>query len=104
MSVGRRDSGMRFRDFTHKQDTEAPNRLSPHFQRWSGSFACSVAWKAHDGIVLSSVIVPSRNPVASPVQPSDPGPQWVLITGASDNHIKVAIMLYIYLESIHLAS
>lgn len=77
------------------------------FKRWSGSFACSAVWRAHDGIVLSSIIVPSRRPITSSLKSLDSEshkPQWDLITGASDNHIKVTTMPFIRPGSTHIVS
>ena len=75
-------------------------------QRWSRSFACSSAWKAHDGIVLSSIIVPISGPVPQADGMSsgraDISPdvkQYSLITGASDNHIKVRSSRHIILAT-----
>lgn len=69
-------------------------------QRWSGSFACTAEWKAHGGIVLSSIIVPPSSSTTNLRETeSDAGEGdvfgdssgWTLITGASDNHIKVRL-------------
>ncbi|KAG6333727.1 hypothetical protein ID866_5355, partial [Astraeus odoratus] len=49
-----------------------------HVQRWSPSFNCTSSWKAHDGIVLSSVITQS-------VEANG----FVLVTGANDGFVKV---------------
>ncbi|KXN88158.1 putative di- and tripeptidase DUG2 [Leucoagaricus sp. SymC.cos] len=46
-------------------------------KRWSASFDCTAFWKAHDGIVLSSVIT------------KRPGGGTCLVTGGSDSNIKV---------------
>jgi di- and tripeptidase len=62
--------------------------MSLPIQRWSGSFTCTASWKAHDGIVLSSIVVPSSSTVEAPTT-SGVLAKWTLITGASDNHIKV---------------
>ncbi|KAI6042632.1 glutathione degradosome [Pisolithus marmoratus] len=47
-------------------------------QRWSPSFNCTSSWKAHDGIVLSSVITQS-------VEANG----FVLVTGANDGFVKI---------------
>ncbi|KAF8334688.1 uncharacterized protein EI90DRAFT_2914698 [Cantharellus anzutake] len=58
--------------------------------RWSRSFACSAIWKAHDGIVLSSIVARiSQTDSSDPESPPQTGQQYSLITGASDNHIKL---------------
>ncbi|GLB38271.1 putative zn-dependent exopeptidase [Lyophyllum shimeji] len=49
-------------------------------KRWSASFDCTASWKAHDGIILSSVI--SRGGLAQ-----ESG--FRLITGGNDNYIKI---------------
>jgi di- and tripeptidase len=48
-------------------------------QRFSASFDCTASWRAHDGIVLSSII--ARNAKDA----------W-LLTGSNDDHIKVGLM------------
>lgn len=47
-------------------------------QRWSPSFNCTSSWKAHDGIVLSSVITRSTEANG-----------FVLVTGANDGFVKI---------------
>ena len=47
-------------------------------QRWSANFDCTASWKAHDGIVLSSLITHCYK-----------DDSWRLVTGANDNCIKV---------------
>lgn len=47
-------------------------------QRWSPSFNCTSTWKAHDGIVLSSVITQSTEANG-----------FVLVTGANDGFVKI---------------
>ncbi|KAI6129690.1 glutathione degradosome [Pisolithus croceorrhizus] len=47
-------------------------------QRWSPSFNCTSSWKAHDGIVLSSVITQSTE-----------ANSFVLVTGANDGFVKI---------------
>src|SRR6267154_2391919 len=54
------------------------NRLRS-LQRWSSSFDCTASWRAHDGIVLSSVV--SRSPDRK---------SYCLITGANDGFVKVS--------------
>ena len=59
-------------------------------RRWDRSFRCTHEWTAHDGIVLSMTSI--RKPV-SPVNGSESGSGYVktvrLVTGASDNKIKI---------------
>ncbi|KAF7299223.1 Beta-Ala-His dipeptidase [Mycena indigotica] len=45
-------------------------------QRFSASFDCTAAWKAHNGIVLSSIITTDKT-------------HATLITGGNDDHIKM---------------
>ncbi|EPQ54686.1 glutathione degradosome [Gloeophyllum trabeum ATCC 11539] len=47
-------------------------------QRWSASFDCSASWSAHDGIVLSSIMMRCAQPN-----------HFRLVTGGNDDHIKV---------------
>ncbi|KIM43328.1 hypothetical protein M413DRAFT_69177 [Hebeloma cylindrosporum] len=49
-------------------------------KRWSASFDCTASWKGHDGIVLSSIITQRNGSDLS---------GFCLITGGSDEHIKV---------------
>ncbi|KAH9933265.1 Zn-dependent exopeptidase [Amylocystis lapponica] len=72
-------------------------------QRWSASFDVTASWPAHEGIVLSSIV--TRLPIASHPLPNgesnghrglriDPhahgaSDNFVLVTGANDDHIKV---------------
>ncbi|KAG1749335.1 hypothetical protein EDB19DRAFT_1682039 [Suillus lakei] len=54
-----------------------------HIHRWSSSFDCTASWRAHDGIVLSSVVSCSFDRKS-----------FCLITGANDGFVKVwAIVL-----------
>ncbi|KDQ11164.1 hypothetical protein BOTBODRAFT_35706 [Botryobasidium botryosum FD-172 SS1] len=58
-------------------------------QRWNAAFNCVSSWQAHSGIVLSSIITGN---IAEPRKPGDFGrvePGWTLVTGASDNDIKL---------------
>ncbi|KAF8315648.1 Zn-dependent exopeptidase [Clavulina sp. PMI_390] len=81
-------------------DTDLYTCLSNgEIQRYSGSFARTATWAGHDGIVLSSIIVPVVAPESlgttdggsnDECTPSLTPPQrWTLVTGASDNHIKL---------------
>ena len=54
-------------------------------QRWNASFDSPAEWKAHDGIGLSSCIMPA--PTHGPESGSPQGA--FLITGGSDADIKV---------------
>lgn len=61
-------------------------------QRWSSSFECTATWKAHDGIVLSSIIAadsedPSCSASASPSAQN--ASRFALVTGANDSTIQV---------------
>ncbi|KZT19994.1 glutathione degradosome [Neolentinus lepideus HHB14362 ss-1] len=47
-------------------------------QRWSASFDCTASWSAHDGIVLSSIVMRCSH--------SD---QFRLVSGGNDDHIKI---------------
>ncbi|KAF9235175.1 hypothetical protein BU15DRAFT_78272 [Melanogaster broomeanus] len=47
-------------------------------QRWSPSFNCTASWKAHEGIVLSSIITQSTQANG-----------FVLVSGANDGFVKV---------------
>lgn len=49
-----------------------------HIHRWSSSFDCTASWRAHDGIVLSSVVSCSSDRKS-----------YCLITGANDGFVKV---------------
>lgn len=49
-----------------------------HIHRWSSSFDCTASWRAHDGIVLSSVVSCSSDRKS-----------FCLITGANDGFVKV---------------
>lgn len=55
-------------------------------QQWSASFDCIATWKAHSGIVLSSVVTYCAS-----------GDTWKLITGANDNCIKVRVGMHSHL-------
>ncbi|KAL0060134.1 hypothetical protein AAF712_013106 [Marasmius tenuissimus] len=48
--------------------------------RYSGSFDCTAAWTAHDGIVLSSLITCNK---------AQDDCSYMLLTGGNDAHIKV---------------
>ncbi|KAG8950299.1 hypothetical protein FRC03_012908 [Tulasnella sp. 419] len=52
--------------------------------RYSASFECTASWKAHSGIALSSIIVPSKQ-----CPNSSSWDRYDLVTGASDNCIKL---------------
>ncbi|KAF9219228.1 glutathione degradosome [Gyrodon lividus] len=47
-------------------------------QRWSSSFNCTASWKAHEGIVLSSIISQSTQ-----------ADGFLLVSGANDGFVKV---------------
>jgi len=49
-------------------------------QRWDSAFECKAAWKAHDGIVLSSIITGDLDPTSA---------RYALVTGANDNTIRL---------------
>lgn len=49
-----------------------------HIHRWSSSFDCTASWRAHDGIVLSSVVSCSSDRKS-----------FCLVTGANDGFVKV---------------
>ncbi|EIN12463.1 Zn-dependent exopeptidase [Punctularia strigosozonata HHB-11173 SS5] len=51
-------------------------------QRWSASFDRTASWNAHDGIILSSVIIQRH-------KSEDDGSGYALVTGANDGYIKV---------------
>ena len=51
--------------------------LTRYVKQWSTSFDCLAAWKAHDGIVLSSVVTKHSDRF------------FCLVTGGSDSNIKV---------------
>lgn len=53
-------------------------KTESHFQRWSAAFDCTASWRAHSGIVLSSIITHCSEMDS-----------WRLVTGANDNCIKV---------------
>ncbi|EPQ29230.1 uncharacterized protein PFL1_02985 [Pseudozyma flocculosa PF-1] len=55
-------------------------------RRWDRSFRCTDQWKAHDGIILSLASI--RQPVP-PGQPNRPRPVLQLVTGSSDDLIKI---------------
>ncbi|KZW01583.1 glutathione degradosome [Exidia glandulosa HHB12029] len=64
-------------------------------QRWSASFECTASWKAHDGIVLSSIIACDPDDVScasaeaySACEPSVLH-KLALVTGANDSTIKL---------------
>jgi hypothetical protein len=48
------------------------------FQRYSDTFDCTASWDAHSGIVLSSIIAPTADPL-----------DFELITGGNDGAINV---------------
>ncbi|KAF8516831.1 Zn-dependent exopeptidase [Hysterangium stoloniferum] len=48
-------------------------------QRWNAQFACTASWRAHEGIVMSSIVTNARRV----------GACSFLITGANDNDVKV---------------
>jgi len=52
--------------------------LRQYLKQWSTSFDCLATWKAHDGIVLSSVVTRHSDGF------------FCLVTGGSDSNIKVA--------------
>lgn len=60
-------------------------------QRWSGSFECTAAWRAHDGIVLSSIIAcdPSTSCTSSSPSSSPASNPFVFVTGANDSTIRL---------------
>jgi di- and tripeptidase len=59
-----------------------PGRALTLFQRYSDTFDCTASWNAHSGIVLSSIIARSADPL-----------DFELITGGNDGAINV-ISLY----------
>ncbi|EIW59658.1 Zn-dependent exopeptidase [Trametes versicolor FP-101664 SS1] len=58
-------------------------------QRWSASFDLVGSWRAHDGIILSSIITrfPAEDTVT--VQAQDESERFALVTGGNDDMIKV---------------
>ncbi|KAF8574208.1 Zn-dependent exopeptidase [Ramaria rubella] len=60
-------------------------------QRWSAQFACTASWRAHAGIILSSIV--TNTPISSPLfdAPNDKiaSETWNLVTGANDNDVKL---------------
>lgn len=56
-------------------------------QRWSASFNRTATWPAHSGIVLSSII--TRLEGTSSDHEGHAKERFVLVTGASDDQIKV---------------
>jgi len=69
-----------------------------YLKQWSNSFDCLAAWKAHDGIILSSVVT------------KDSDGFFCLVTGGNDSNIKVdkivlissqLFMLYVGLGADH---
>ncbi|CDO74568.1 hypothetical protein BN946_scf184771.g4 [Trametes cinnabarina] len=55
-------------------------------QRWSASFDLLGSWRAHEGIILSSII--TRLPVSDDAQ-ADGGEKFTLVTGGNDDMIKI---------------
>ncbi|KZT09086.1 Zn-dependent exopeptidase [Laetiporus sulphureus 93-53] len=65
-------------------------------QRWSSQFDCTASWKAHEGIVLSSIVtsIPSSPSADADLRESDTtacsSPAvFALVTGANDDNIKI---------------
>ncbi|KIJ54859.1 hypothetical protein M422DRAFT_64082 [Sphaerobolus stellatus SS14] len=79
-------------------------------QRWSAQFACTASWKAHEGIILSSIIASASSAATTSSgrtitsdyeegendrEDTNSGEEdkhdkgWYLVTGANDNDIKI---------------
>ena len=67
-------------------------------QRWNAQFVCTASWKAHEGIILSSIIASTCTSTTSPrlledgeaeCVDSEKEKGWYLVTGANDNDIKI---------------
>jgi di- and tripeptidase len=60
-------------------------------KRWSAQFTCTASWRAHAGIVLSSIVT---NTTPSSTLCGADGEKvvnrgWCLVTSANDNEVKV---------------